>query len=145
MKGFIKMIWGKVSVDNLVVCQRCRSLWSTCTSNALPHRWRNQYRAQGQGKRSLEGWIMFREDHVPDPCMKVVLWTPRRFLCWSATPSVNTLSTRLMQSSFKHCLVTLYRDHGICSSKDVCLFLLKRYPVAGVLESNAVMQSTLCQ
>ena len=49
MKGFIKTwfqrIWGKVSVDNLVVCQRCRSLWSTCTSNALPHRWRNRYRA----------------------------------------------------------------------------------------------------
>ena len=70
MKGFIKTwfqrIWGKVSVDNLVVCQGCRSLWSTCTSNALPHRWRNRYRAQGQGKRSLEGWILFREDHVPD-------------------------------------------------------------------------------
>ena len=50
MKGFIKTwfqrIWGKASVDNLVVCQRFRLLWSTCTSNALPLRWRNRYRAQ---------------------------------------------------------------------------------------------------
>ena len=47
------------------------------------------------------------------------------------------------QCAFKHCLVTLYRDRGICSSKDACLFLLKRPPVAGVLESNAVSQHSV--
>ena len=49
-----------------MVCQLCRSLWSTCRSNALPHRWRKRYRAQGQGKSCLEGWIMFKKDHVSD-------------------------------------------------------------------------------
>ena len=47
------------------------------------------------------------------------------------------------QCAFKHCLVTLYRGRGICSSKDACLFLLKRPLVAGVLESNAVSQHSV--
>ena len=44
------------------------------------------------------------------------------------------------QRAFKHCLVTLYRDRGICSSKDACLVLLKRPPAPGMLESNVVCQ-----
>ena len=44
------------------------------------------------------------------------------------------------QRAFKHCLVALYRDRGICSSKDACLFLLKRPPAPGMLESNVVCQ-----
>ena len=35
------------------------------------------------------------------------------------------MSIRL-ESSFQHCLVTLHRDHGLCSRKDAWLFLLKR-------------------
>ena len=84
MKGFIKTwfqrIWGKVSVDNLVVCQRCRSLWSTCTSDALPHRWRNRYRAV---TRKEESWRLDPVQRRSCPglrCLKVFLWTPRRFL-----------------------------------------------------------------
>ena len=87
MKGFIKTqfqrSWGKVSVDNLVVCQRCRSLWSTYTSNALPHRWWNRYLAQGQGKRSLGGWSPAQRSCPGLRCLKVLLLTPRRFLCSS--------------------------------------------------------------
>ena len=84
-KTWFQRIWGKVSVDNLVVCQRCRSLWPTCTSNALPHRWRNRYIAQGQGKRSLGGWSPVQRSCPGLRCLKVLLWTPtgRRFLCSS--------------------------------------------------------------
>ena len=158
MKGFIKTwfqrIWGKVSVDNLVVCQRCRSLWSTCTSNALPHRSRNRYHAV---TRKEESWRLDPVQRRSCPglrCLKVFLWTPRRFLCSSFVRSCNhrfssVSCTKLFWSlelptvdatTFarcltcqgkrctcrsgwsKHCLefVTLYRDRGICSSKDAC-------------------------
>ena len=50
------------------------------------------------------------------------------------------------QHAFKHCLVALYRDRGICSSKDACLFLLKRPPTPGMLgEQRRLSTWTLCQ
>ena len=54
----------------------------------------------------------------------------KRCTCWSGWN----------QCAFKHGLVTPYPDCGICSSNNVCLFLLKHSPVAGVLESNAISQ-----
>ena len=47
------------------------------------------------------------------------------------------------QCAFKHYLITLYHDRGIYSSNDSCLLLLKRPPVAGVWESNAVSQHSV--
>ena len=52
-------------------------------------------------------------------------------------------SIRLESVCFQTKVVALFRDHGICSSKDACLFLLKRPSVAGVLESNAVRQNSV--
>ena len=157
-----------------MVCQRCRSLWSTCTSNALPHRWRNRYLPQGQGKRSLGVGVLFR-DHVPGSgALRFFCGRPGVFCvlpsfgrativsppcrvqsCFgrlSCHPSTRRRSRDALpakgctcrscwsQRAFKHCLVALYRDRRIGSSKDACLFLLKRPAAPGMLESNVVCQ-----
>ena len=54
-----------------------------------------------------------------------------------------TCRSEWCQYALKHGLVTLLSDHGISSSKDACLVLLKCPPVHGVLESNAVSQHSV--